>query len=296
MREFTKTVMTRVCLTLALIALVAQPAHAQADDETLIVFGASSLTEAFEDIAAAFEDAHPGVEVVLNFGSSSTLAAQLAEGAPADVFASANERQMDAARDAGRIAEPIRIFARNRLTLAVPADNPAHIESLIDLAKPGILLVVAAPEVPVRVYTDVMLERLAADPAYGEDYRAAVLANIVSEEDNVRQVIAKIALGEADAGIVYQSDITPDIRKSVTAIPIPDEYNTLAEYPIAVTDDTSRSELAQAFVDFVLSDAGQTALARWGFIPADAPESPFLDALSEPGETTPTPGRGCHCR
>jgi molybdate transport system substrate-binding protein len=296
MRAFTKTVMTRVCLALALIALVAQPARAQADDETLIVFAASSLTEAFEEIAAAFEAEHPGVDVVLNFGSSSTLAAQLAEGAPADVFASADTRQMDAAREAGRIAEPVRVFAHNRLTLAVPADNPARIESLIDLAKPGILLVVAAPEVPVRVYTDAMLARLAADPAYGDDYRAAVLANIVSEEDNVRQVVAKIALGEADAGIVYQSDITPDITESVTAIPIPDKYNSLAEYPIAVTDDTARPELAQAFVDFVLSDAGQAALAQWGFIPVD-PITPGGDSdRPEVTETTPTPKPPCSCR
>lgn len=255
-------------LLAAVLALHGPSAHAQSDDQTLTVFAAASLTDAFEALGTAFEAAHPGTEVVFNFSGSSTLVAQLAEGAPADVFASANEQQMRAAQEAGRIAEPVRVFARNRLVVALPADNPAGIASLDDLARPGVLLVVAASEVPVRAYTDQMLELMAADPAYGEEYRVAFMANVVSEEATVRHVAAKVALGEADAGIIYRSDITPDIAAQVRTIPIPDAYNTLATYPIAITDDTPYPELAQAFITFVLSGEGQAILTEWGFIPA----------------------------
>lgn len=255
-------------LLLLLLAglLVLSPAHAQTE---LTVYAAASLTDAFEAIAEAFEEANPGVSILYNFGSSSTLANQLVQGAPADIFASANNAQMAVAVEGGRIAGEPRIFARNRLVVIVPADNPAGIESLRYLANDGLHLILAAPEVPVRAYTDTMLERMAADPAYGETYRSAVLANIVSEEPNVRQVSAKIALGEADAGVVYLSDVTPDIADDVTALPIPDAFNTIGTYPIAITDDTPNPELAQGFVDFVLSDAGQAILVEWNFVPAD---------------------------
>ncbi len=232
--------------------------HAR-NSQTIIVFAASSLTDAFEEIGAAFETEHPGIEVVFNFGSSSSLAAQLSEGAPADVFASANLKQMQAAQDSSRINGSPHIFAHNRLALIVPSDNPAGIGSVSDLAKPGVLLVLAAPGVPVRDYTETMLDRM------GENTRQAVLANVVSEEDNVRQVVAKVALGEADAGIVYLSDVTPDIAPDVRLITVPDDLNTIADYPIAITDDASG--MAQSFVDFVLSEAGQNILARWGFVP-----------------------------
>ncbi|MFZ4814635.1 MAG: molybdate ABC transporter substrate-binding protein [Phototrophicaceae bacterium] len=237
------------------------------NSQTLTVFAAASLTDAFEEIAVGFEAANPGVEVLFNFASSSTLASQLAEGAPADVFASANIAQMRVARDAERIVGRSRIFTQNRLVLVVPSDNPAGITGLADLANDGVLLVIAAPDVPVRTYTDTLLAHLAADDAYGEAYRAAVLANVVSEEANVRQVAAKVALGEADAGIVYVSDVTPDLSAMVIALPIPDDLNTIARYPIAITNDAADAELAQAFVNYVLSEDGQTVLAGWNFVP-----------------------------
>jgi molybdate transport system substrate-binding protein len=261
-------------LVLMLTLLPLDPIRAQSHRQTLTVFAASSLTDVFGEIETAFEADHPGVDVVFSFGGSSTLATQLSEGAPADVFASANTKQMTVAQEAGRIAGPVRTFAKNRLVVIVPADNPAQIQSLHDLANSGILLVVAAPGVPVRDYTDTMLERLAAVAGYGAEYQQAVLANIVSEEENVRQVTAKVALGEADAGIVYLSDVTPDIAGDVLTIPIPDAYNTIATYPIALTDDTAVPELAQAFVDYVLSDAGQATLVRWGFISVDTKPCP----------------------
>ncbi|MBL8130821.1 MAG: molybdate ABC transporter substrate-binding protein [Anaerolineae bacterium] len=280
----------------ALLTLFAA-GHAE-ERRTLVVFAAASLTDAFEEIAAAFSAAHPGVEVLFNFAGSSDLAAQLAQGAPADVFASANPRQMQAAVDAGRIGSEPLTFAHNRLVLIVPADNPAGIASLDDLANDDVAFVAAAEGVPVRDYTDTLLERLAADPAYGAAYRDAVLGNLVSEETNVRQVAAKVALGEADAGIVYQSDVTPDLQEDVIAIPIPEALNTLASFPIAVIHDSENPDLAGEFVNFVLSDAGQAALARWNFIPVRAldpeatPEADCAPVEAEPVCAPPAVGEG----
>lgn len=256
-------------MVMSLLMLGSVRVHSQ-EKETLIVFAASSLTDTFETIAGAFEVAHPGVEVLFNFSASSTLATQLNQGAPADVFASANLKQMQVAIDGGRIESPAQEFAQNRLVVIVPVEHATGIESLADLARPNVQLILAAPEVPIRSYTDAMLEKMALDPQYGADYRAAVLANVVSEEPNVRQVAAKVALGEADAGVVYLSDVTPDMVDAVMMIPIPDAFNTLAVYPIGIIKDSAQAELAQDFVDFVLSEQGQAILAEWGFIPIKA--------------------------
>lgn len=261
--------------SIALVAILAflalSPVQAQTK-KTLTIFAASSLTDAFKEMKTAFEAENKDAEIVFNFGASSTLATQLKEGAPADIFASANNSQMTVAIDAKRIAGKPRTFAKNRLVLITPADNPAKITGLKDLAKAGVKLVIAAPKVPVRDYTDAMLEKLTKLPAYGADYKTAFLKNVVSEEDNVRQVSAKVALGEADAGFVYRSDVTPDITSKVTVFPIPDSINTLATYPIAITDNTPNADLAKKFIDYVVSDAGQKTLVKWNFISAAIPE------------------------
>jgi molybdate transport system substrate-binding protein len=260
-------VKTKIALILLAFMMLALPAQAR-QQQTLTIFAASSLTDAFNEIGAAFQAQNPDVTVTFNFAGSTTLVAQLTDGAPADIFASANTKQMSAAFATGRMAPPPRVFAHNRLVLAVPADNLAHIQTLHDLANPGVLLVLAAANVPVRVYTDQMLTRLAADPAYGTDFQSAVQANIVSEEDNVRQVVAKLALGEADAGIVYRTDVTPDVADKVQMLPIPDAVNPLASYPIVTLKDSANPELARAFVDYILSADGQAILVKWGFDPA----------------------------
>lgn len=252
-------------VVLALLLLALAPAAAQ-DERPLNVFAAASLTDAFTEIAAAFEAVYPGAHVQFSFGASSTLATQIEEGAPADVFASANLTQMQRLRDGGHISNLPRTFARNRLVVITPADNPAGVETLADLAQPGLLLVLAAPDVPVRDYTDTMLELMAADAEYGPDYRDAVMANLASEEDNVRQVAAKVALGEADAGVVYSSDVTPDIADDVLIFDIPDAFNTLAEYPIARVTGSADPWLGWRFIRFVMSAEGQAILAKWGFI------------------------------
>lgn len=233
--------------------------------QTITVFAAASLTDAFTEISTAYEQQNPSVDIVLNFAGSSTLAAQLIEGAPANVFASANNNQMQQVIDAGRInAEAVNLFAENRLTVIMPDNNPAEIHTLADLASPGLRLVVAAPDVPVRDYTETMLARMAASLDYGPAYRNAVLDNIVSEEENVRLVVVKVSLGEADAGIVYTSDVTPD--SNVLTLPVPDQFNVTATYPIAWLTDDSRT---QAFIHFVLCDEGPSILEEWGFSRAE---------------------------
>jgi molybdate transport system substrate-binding protein len=264
-----------VTLLVAIVLASFASGYSRAQDKkTLTIFAAASLTDAFKEIETTFEKANPAVDVVFSFGSSSTLATQLKEGAPADIFASANNSQMNVAVTAKRIAGTPRTFVKNRLVLAVPADNPAKIASLKDLAKPGIKLVLAGPNVPVREYTNAMLDKLVKVPGYGEEYKAAVLKNVVSEEDNVRQVSAKVSLGEADAGIVYRSDITPDISGKVLVLPIPDAINTIAAYPIAVTDNSANADAAKAFIDLVLSDAGQDIFVKWNFISVRIPVLP----------------------
>lgn len=271
------------CFILLLVGLLPVAAQPQ---PILTIFAAASLTNAFDEIADNFIEQNPDVDILFNFASSSTLSSQLAEGAPADVFASANLKQVQVAAAAGRIQEPVTIFARNRLIVITPADNPANLSELSELAQPGIKLIFAAPGVPVRDYTDIMLETLAEDAKYGDTYTTAVLANVVSEEDNVRQVVAKIALGEADAGIVYQSDVTPDLNDLIATVPIPDEVNSIAVYPIAMTNDSANPDVAGSFIEYVLSDSGQAILEKWNFI-GKCPMKINLSITSTP-DLTPT--------
>jgi molybdate transport system substrate-binding protein len=232
------------------------------DNQELVVFAAASLTDAFTEIGRAFAAENPATAVTFNFGSSSQLATQLIEGGPADLFASANERQMALVVQNGRIAPTTAVpFASNQLTIVVPANNPAAITRLEDLARPGILLVLAMPGVPVRDYTDSIVARLL--PPLQEGF----YANLVSEEENVRQVLVKIVLGEADAALVYTSDITPDIANQVQQIAIPAAQNETATYPLAPLTDSPQADLANQFIAFVLSPTGQSILAKWGFGP-----------------------------
>lgn len=235
----------------------------------LTVFAAASLTDAFKEIAAQFEAAHPGVKVIYNFGGSNILRAQLEQGARADVFASANTTEMDNARKAGLAGNDDEIFVNNRLVVITPADNPGGVQALQDLAKPGLKLVVADKNVPVGNYFLQMLDKMSADPEYGADWRPKVVKNVVSQENNVKAVVSKVVLGEADAGVVYVTDPTPDVVSKLKSIAVPDKFNTVARYPIVTLKDASQPDLAKQFVAFVLAkDSGQAILQKWGFIPA----------------------------
>lgn len=230
----------------------------------LTVFAAASLADAFTEIGQAFDATHPVVNTVFNFGGSQNLRTQLEQGAQADVFASANQKEMGAAIASGLVVSGTeQVFLNNHLVVILPAANPSEIQSLEDLARPGLKLVLAAEEVPVGNYTRQALEKL--DAAYDGDYKQAVLENVVSNEGNVKQVVAKVQLGEADAGIVYSSDAiaAPDLK---TTVILPDA-NVVAKYPIALLKATPSPALAQAFVDFVLSPEGQSILKKWGFTP-----------------------------
>ncbi len=234
---------------------------------TLTVFAAASLTDAFHAEATAFQEAHPGVHVTFNFAGSPTLRTQLAQGARADVLATADTANMQEALKAGVVRDAGVAFVRNRLTIIVPKTNPANIQAPADLARPGVKLVLAADGVPVGTYARQALAKMAADPAFGRDFARRALANVVSNEADVKAVVAKVQLGEADAGIVYTSDVTQAIAPDLYKVAIPDAYNVIADYPVAITKEAKRPDAAQAFIDFLLSPNGQAILALNGFTP-----------------------------
>jgi molybdate transport system substrate-binding protein len=238
-------------------------AGAASSTQQLTVFAAASLREAFSEIGGAFEREHPGAHVVFSFAGSQELRLQLEHGAPADVFASADQRQALALRSQQLVLEP-RTFARNGLVLVVPRGNPAQLRSLCDLPRAK-KIVLAAVEVPIGAYTAKVLDAATRD--YGAAFAQAVRANVVSRELNVRQVLAKVELGEADAGIVYRSDAQAAAGR-VEAIAIPRAFDQVAEYPIAIVAAARERRLAALFVEAVLSQAGQAVLQRRGFAPA----------------------------
>jgi molybdate transport system substrate-binding protein len=217
-------------------------------------------------LGTVFEAAHPGVKVAFNFAGSQQLRAQIDQGASADVFASADTQQMNAAIASSLVASDTqRTFARNRLEVIFPRDNPGKVTTLADLARPGLKLDIADPAVPVGKYAQDMLAKMSQDPAYGAAYRDKVLANVVSREENVKSVVGKVQLGEVDAGIVYTTDAAAANGK-VGSLAIPDRFNQVATYPIAPLVHAPQPDLARQFVEMVLSPAGQQVLAGHGFI------------------------------
>lgn len=234
----------------------------------LTVFAAASLNAPFTEIGRMFEVDHPELVVIFNFAGSQQLARQINEGAPVDIFAAADHQPMDSLVAAGSItAAASRGFARNRLAAIYPLQNPAGLDEWADLSNSGLKLVIAAAEVPVGGYTLEFLDKAAADPAYGPAFKAGVLQNVVSYEDNVSAVLTKVILGEADAGVVYVSDISGENAAKVGRLDIPEAFNVIAVYPIAPIRDSRNPEAAQAFIDLVLSPAGQAVLGDYGFLP-----------------------------
>ena len=234
---------------------------------TLNVFAAASLTDAFKEIGAAFETAN-NAKVVFNFAGSQQLAQQIVQGAPVDVFASANKTQLNSAASTGRIiTTTAQTFVRNRLVVVFPKANPGGITSLQDLTKPGLKLDLADKSVPVGQYSLDMLDKATKAGTYGTSFKDDVLKNVVSYEENVRSVLNKVTLGEADAGIVYTSDVAL-IGDQIGQLEIPDALNTIATYPIATLTDSPNMALAASFVAYVLGSEGQAVLVRYGFIAA----------------------------
>lgn len=236
---------------------------------SITVSAAASLTEAFTVLGKVLEERTPGLRVTFNFAGSQQLALQIEHGAQADVFASADQRWMTYLQQRGLILGTPREFVRNRLVIVVPRSNPGKIVQLQDLARPGVKFLIAADAVPAGHYTREALAKLGRAPGFPPDFAPRVLQNVVSEEENVKAVVTKVQLGEADAGAVYRSDVTTTVSDKVVVIDIPDPYNVIARYPIALVKNARGG--GELFVALVLSQLGQQFLRGYSFIPAAQP-------------------------
>lgn len=233
---------------------------------TLTIFAASSLIDAFGELGKTFEKQNEGVEVKQSFESSSTLLIQIQQGAPADVFASAAQEEMDTAMKDGLVAGKPEVFVKNREIIMVPNDNPANIQSFQDVANPGVRLVLAQRDVPAADYALQILDK--ANARYGDNFEKQVLSNVVSGESDVRASVNRVVVGDADATFGYASDYTIDIRDRVMVVPIPPDLNIIATYPIAALKGAKDPELAKKWVELVTSKEGQHVLQKWNFEPA----------------------------
>jgi molybdate transport system substrate-binding protein len=257
-------------LLTSLIAITSSGGDAHATKQTLQVFAAASLAGAFHELADRLETAHPGLDVRISIAGSQQLVAQLEQGAVADVFASADDRWMSYARAQGLVSGEPTVFARNRLVMIVPKPNPARIGRLQDLSRGGIKIVIAADAVPVGHYTRTVLRNLTRTEGFPTDFATRALRNVVSEEENVKSVVSKVQLGEADAGFVYRSDVTPAVARYVRVFEIPEGANVIATYPMALLRDGPAPDAAKAFLDLVLSVDGQRVLEQHGLMPIAA--------------------------
>jgi molybdate transport system substrate-binding protein len=217
----------------------------------LTVLAAASLTDSFNELGRAFEGLHPGTKVTFSYDASSTLATQANGGAPADLFASADQTNMKKVTDAGNATNP-RVFVHNKLAILVKKGNPKRIRSLTDFAKPGVTFVLCAVEVPCGKYGAQALAK------------AGVKAQPKSLEANVKAVVTKVTSGEVDAGIGYVTDAKAAVA-SADGVDIPDQLNVVAEYPMAVLKQSKNANLAYAFLDYVLGRDAQAILAKYGF-------------------------------
>ena len=251
---------------LAALLLAASAGYAQEHRE-LTVFTAASLTGAFGEIGQMYKN-ETNISVAFNFDGSQALRTQMENGAYADVFVSANQKQMKATEKDGLMNNSsVVIFTKNKLSLIVPKGNPARIINLSDLAKPGLKIVMGTKDVPVGDYALQIISKLGNDSAYGPDYKTKVLANVISQETNVNYVVTKVALGEADAGFAYVSDITKNLTSKVDKIDIPDEYNVVAQYPMGILLESKYPVESREFMSLVMSDKGKAVLERYGFAP-----------------------------
>ena len=234
-----------------------------ASDKKLTVFAAASLTESFNDMAKTFKK-QTGANVSFSFAGTQSLRTQIEQGAPADVFVSANTDHMKAVQKEG-LVKSYQPFVDNKMALIVPKNNPGNIHRFKDLATKDYKLILGVKNVPVGNYARKMLAN--AGKTYGSDFKQKVMSHAVSFETDTKQVANKVAMGEADAGIVYVTDVTPDIANKVRQVKIPDHLNLTTTDTIAVVKNAPHRQLAQKWVKFVLSDKGQQILAKHHMIP-----------------------------
>jgi molybdate transport system substrate-binding protein len=264
----TRLLSVMLLLLLGGAALVSPLWAGAAKRRTLTIAAASSLTEFMAEAGPAFEKLHPDVKVECTLASSSVCRVQIEQGAPVDLFLSADKENMDTLT-AAKIVKPARsrVFAHNKLAVMVGRHAKSKIRSLADLADDGLDLVIATPESPIGKYTRQMLRKAGKSGKYGNDFEARVLENVVSLEPHVKATLARVLLGDGDAAICYATDITPDVRKAGVMLEIPDAVNVIATYPIGIIERSKNRTLAQQFVDFVLSKQGQDMLRKHGFMP-----------------------------
>jgi molybdate transport system substrate-binding protein len=241
------------------------PVSPTGDRVELLVFGAASLRDVLAAAKAVYEEDHPNIDLTVAADSSAALRTQIEQGAAADVFLSADTVNAERLVEAGLTSGDAVVFARNAVALVVPPDNPAGIETPADLADPGVKIVAAGEDVPISVYAEQVVEQLAALPGYPAGFAAAYRANIVSREDNVRSVLAKVELGEADAGFVYVTDAVAS--SAVRVVPVPAESNVAATYAAVVLADAPEPAEARRFLDWMAGPDGQAVLTRFGFGP-----------------------------
>lgn len=234
---------------------------------TLTIFAAASLTAAFNEMKGEIERANPGASVVINYAGSQVLRTQLGLGARADVFASADTQNMDGARLDGSIEQTPAIFAHNKLVVAVPASG-TKVSTIQDMARTGVKVVLNQPAVPAGNYSRQVLAKLSADPAYGPMFGEQVLGNVVSLESDVKALLSRLQLGEADAGMLYVSDVASAPPGQVRGLAIPDAFNVVADYPLAMVKGAPNEAAARAFIEYVLPPGGgQVILAKSGLLP-----------------------------
>ncbi|MCZ6614937.1 MAG: molybdate ABC transporter substrate-binding protein [Chloroflexi bacterium] len=251
-------------IMMAVVGILAACSSPSGPQRGLTVFAASSLTDALEEVGAAFHQERPDVRLSFNFAASSTLRAQLELGARADLFASADMPQMDLLQRADALLDVPEVFAANSLVLIVPEGSDA-VRTPADIADPGVRLALALPSVPAGAYALIALERMGASAGFDDGFYRRAVANVATQEINVRRVFARVALGEVDAGIVYLSDVAGDRARGVDTIPLSQGHNVTALYPVAVLRDAREPELARQFVSFLFSPTARAILAEHGF-------------------------------
>ena len=266
------------------IAIVLATSAGMAEQpKELTVFCAASLTGAFGEIGHIYKN-ETNISVVFNFDGSQVLRTQIENGAYADIFVSANKKQMNTLKNEGFMNNSsITVFTKTKPVIIVPKDNPAKIQNISNLAKPGLKIVIGTKDVPIGDYTLQILAKLANDSAFGPGFTKKVMANVVSNETNVNYITSKVALGEADAGIAYKSDITRDLKTKIMKIEIPEKYNVIAEYPTGILKQSRYPNEAEQFMDLVKSDKGLAILEKYDFEPV---ESPAISAKAAANSTT----------
>lgn len=232
---------------------------------TLTVFAAASLTGVFRELADTVRYRYPGLAVDLSFGDSQVLAFQIKHGAAADLFASADDQYMRTIEDTGMVNGTPQVFAYNRLTIIIPPGKTGHVTRLEDLSRKGIKLVVEAEAAPAGRHARQVIANLAGTPGFPTGYERRTLANVVSNEETVKGVVTKVQLGEADAGLVYVSDVSGRLAATVRRIDIPEAQNVVARYPVAVLRHARNADAAHEFVGLLLSPTGRRILQAYGF-------------------------------